>query len=121
MEKLSKEQLLKLIGSLIRAADGDLVDKRGCFPCPPEQHEYYKSVRDCLQTMYEEADYAKSSAFQKEIAGKSDSFIELKAKMISVPIKRQAHKDKLLARLCDIKQLDNTSSYINIEHAKFAY
>ena len=117
MERLNKDQLLKLIGSLIRATDGDLVNKRSCFPCPPDQHEYYKFVRDCFQTMYGEADYTKSIAFNKEIAGKSDSFIEMKAKMLSAPINRQAHKEKLLSQLCNLNHLDNASSYINIEHA----
>jgi len=113
---MSKEQLLKIIGSLIRATDGDLVNRRSCFPCPPDQHEYYKAIRDCFQTMYCDADYTKSSAFKKETTGKSDNFIEMKAKMLSAPIKRQAHKDKLLAQLCDLNQLDNASNYINIEH-----
>lgn len=116
MERMSKEQLLRLIGSLIRAADGDLVNKRSCFPCPPDQHEYYKAVRDCFQTMYCEADYTKSNAFKKEIVEKSDSFIEMKAKMLSAPTKRQAHKDKLLTQLCDLNEIDNASNYINVEN-----
>jgi hypothetical protein len=66
--------------------------------------------------MYCDADYTKSSAFKKETAGKSDNFIEMKAKMLLAPIKRQAHKDKLLAQLCDLNQLDNATNYINIEH-----
>ncbi|MGY5739696.1 hypothetical protein ACXHQ8_13750 [Vibrio antiquarius] len=116
MGRLNKEQLLRLIGSLIRATDGDLVNKHSCFPCPPDQHEYYKSVRDSFQTMYREAEFTKSRAFKKEIAGKSDSLIEMKAKMLSSPIKRQKHKDKLLAQLCDLNKLDDALNYINIEH-----
>ena len=116
MERLNKAQLLKLIGSLIRAADGELVNKRSCFPCPPDQHEYYKSVRDCFQTMYKEADLTKSRVFKKEIAGKSDRLIEMKAKILSSPIKRQEHKDKLLVQLCELNKLDDALSYINIEH-----
>lgn len=113
---MSKEQLLKLIGSLIRATDGDLINSRSCFPCPPDQHEYYKVIRDCFQTIYCDADCTKSSAFKKETAGKSDNYIEMKAKMLSAPKKRQAHKDKLLDKLCDLNELDNASNYINIEH-----
>ncbi|MFO6423569.1 hypothetical protein [Motilimonas sp. KMU-193] len=113
---MSKEQLLKLIGALIRVSDGDLVNKCSCFPCPQDQHEYYKVIRDCFQAMYWDADYTKSRAFKKEISGKSDNFTKMKVKMLSAPIKRQAHKDKLLEQLCDLNQLDNAYNYINIEH-----
>ncbi|USH03833.1 hypothetical protein K6Q96_07540 [Grimontia kaedaensis] len=116
MQEMRKAQLLKLIGSLIKAADGDLVNKPSCFPCPAEQHEYYKVIRDCFQVIYTDADYTKSQAFIIEMMGKSDGFIKMKSKILLIPAKRKSHREKLLAKLSDLNQIDNALVDINVEH-----
>ena len=113
---MEKEQLLKLIGSLIKAADGDLVDSKSCFPCPKEQHSHYKIVRDCFQKIYDEADYLKSRSFVNEIKGKSEKLGEMKAKIYRDPVKRRSHRDRLIEKLCDLNGVGDAKDYINIEH-----
>jgi hypothetical protein len=115
---MNKEQLLKLIGLLIKAADGELVDDKNCFPCPSDQHEHYKIVRDCLQKMYDEADFTQSSSFLNETKGKSEKFIAMKAKLYRAPIKRRSHREELIEMLCNIETIEKADNYINMQHKR---
>ncbi len=110
------EQLLGLVGAFIKVADGDLINKRSCFPCKPELHEYFKEIRDCYQQMYTEADYTHSIIFLNDVQGKPEKIREMKAKLFNDPVKRNNHREDLIEKLCNISTIEEAHSYINIEH-----
>lgn len=110
------EQLLGLVGAFIKVSDGDLINKRSCFPCRPEHHEFFKAIRDCYQQMYTEADYTHSNIFLNDVQGKSEKTIEMKTKLLNDPIKRTSHREELIDKLCNISTIEEAHSYVNIEH-----
>jgi len=113
---MNKEQLLSLLGSLIRVSDGELVENRSCFPCPERDREKYIVARDSIQKMVAEADISKSELFQAEIAGKSAEYSAMKARILSAPTKRAEHRSRLLNKLTDLGSVGEAGHYINAEH-----
>ena len=87
MKEFDKEKLLKLIGAFIETSDSDLLNNRNCFPCNKADHEYYKTIRDCFQQIYDEADYTCSNIFLSEVKGKTEKYIEMKSKILNEPNK----------------------------------
>ena len=114
--EMNKQQLLILLGSLIRASDGELVESRSCFSCPERDREKYIVVRDCIQKMVAEEDISKSDFFQAETAGKSEEYSATKARILGTPTKRAEHRSMLLNKLTDIGALDEVGYFINAEH-----
>lgn len=113
---MNKEQLLSLLGSLIRASDGELVESRSCFPCPERDREKYIVVRDRIQKMVAEADFSKSELFQAETAGKPAEYSAMKARILGAPNKRAEHRSRLLDKLTDLGAVGEAGNYINAEH-----
>lgn len=113
---MNKGQLLRLIGSLIKASDGGLVENRACFPCSENHREKFVFMRDCVQKMYEEADFSRSQCFQDTTEGKSAEFIAMKTKIHSSPTRKAEHRELLLGKLTDIQAAGEAGYYINIEH-----
>ncbi|MTT53685.1 hypothetical protein F1529_14460 [Alcanivorax sp. VBW004] len=113
---MNKEQLLRLLGSLIRASDGELVENKSCFPCPERDRAKYIVVRDCIQKMVAEADISRSDSFQDESAGKSEEYSAMKARILGAPTKRAEHRSMLLNKLTDIGTVDEAGYFINAEH-----
>lgn len=113
---MNKGQLLRLIGSLIKVSDGGLVENRACFPCSESHRVKFIIVRDCIQKMYEEADFSRSQCFQDTIEGKSSEFIAMKVKILSSPARKAEHRELLLEKLTDIQAVEEAGYYINGEH-----
>jgi hypothetical protein len=116
MEEYDKERLLGLLGALIKAADSDLVNNRRCFPCKKEDHEHYKAIRNSYLKIYDEANFASSEKFLTSVKGKSEKFIQMKAKMFNDPVQRKAHMADVLDKLCSLTTINEAKQYINVEH-----
>jgi hypothetical protein len=116
MEEFGKERLLGLLGALIKAADSDLVNNRRTFPCKKEDHEHYKIVRNSYEKIFDKADYASSEKFLTSVKGKSEKFIQMKAKMFNDPVKRKAHRVEVLGKLCSLTTINEAKQYINVQH-----
>lgn len=88
MEEFDKQKLLGLLGAFIKVTDSHLVNNRRCFPCKKEDHEHYKIIRDNYKKMFDEADFSTSEKFLKSVKGKSESYIQMKVKLFSAPVKK---------------------------------
>ena len=107
-----------MIGAFIRAADSDLVNNRKCFPCDKDDHKHYKEIRDCFKRIYDDADFTCSNSFQANVQGKSEQFIQMKSKIFNDPVKKKAHREELLEKLCSLATINEAKDYINLQHVE---
>ena len=112
----SLDELLGLVTALIEVSDGDLVNNRKCFPCEKESHHLFMRIRDAIEEMYEKAEFPETKAFQNEVSGRSESFIAMKAKTYTDPVKKTQHKEKLLSKFRTRETVPEALDLVNSEH-----
>ena len=66
--------------------------------------------------MYKEADFTQSNEFLTSVQGKTDKLIQMKSKIFNDPVKKKAHRENLLDKLCSLSTIDEAKNYINLQH-----
>lgn len=110
---LTKKKVLSLALTLAKAGDSDLLRGEEILAGEGLGEEDKARVRDigeAVARLCRDYSYLQSTAFAKEIRGKSESFASMKAKMEATPMKK---KERLEALYAAIRSLEEDPQYLN--------
>jgi hypothetical protein len=104
---LTKKKVLSLALTLAKAGDSDLLCGEELLVTEGLDEEDEARIRDigeAVAVLCKDYSYLQSTAFAKEIRGKSESFVSMKAKMEAAPTKKKERLESLYAVIRNLEE-----------------
>lgn len=99
---LERKEVFALILGLVRTNDWDIfqdVASKHPSDLPPHDVAMHMKIGATLRDLIATYDFVESPAFNRVVSGRSQQFVEMKARLEREPVKRREHQDKLLLAL----------------------
>jgi hypothetical protein len=108
-----------MILGLVAANDADLLEAasvKHSEEIPSRYMPAYRSMRAGIVAILAAYDYTASPDFLKSTAGKSEAAVAMKRRFESEPVKRVAHRKKLVAALAALPESRAVYELVVVEH-----
>lgn len=117
-EALTADQVLSMLVGLVRCNDASMIEPGFLHQIgiPEHHHRRVTTLRDCIQRLIDDYDYLQSPVFLHAVAGRSQEFGAMKAKLESQPQNRTIHARSFSDSIASLRRDSRAYELLSASH-----